>query len=231
VLQPAPKSDRYVAAYEPWDRPCWQWDALYTHIEQVRVAPFCPVEEQLARVHRYCHAGPQKEPFDRLSQAPPLAILLRGAPGSGKSTWAARYKAAYPEETVVISATNYFRGWDGVVRFQEHQLRESHGWCAVLFHQLLYLRTPRIVVDNTNLRCWEYATYWIATAGRAYRCFQKVCTGRYPNTNGVPDALVTRMRERFEQDTQLPHYQEEYGEEEHLEALSLATHPRSRTGG
>ena len=135
-----------------------------------------------------------------------MVILLRGAPGSGKSTWAATYKAIYPAETAVISATEFFRGADGIVRFEAGKLKESHLWCAQVFFQSMHRRIPRIIIDNTNLRGWEYRVYWMGVVRTAYRIFQHVCSGTWPNTSGVPEPLVKTMRRRLEVDKEIPHY-------------------------
>src|SRR5678816_3670288 len=100
-----------------------RWDAYCDEYKSIAVAPYAYLagrahaHEQAAylasRVAPPRHGLPCR---GASLQSPPLVILLRGAPGAGKTTWAARYKAKYPGETIVLSATDYFRGWDGVVR-------------------------------------------------------------------------------------------------------------------
>jgi hypothetical protein len=137
-----------------------------------RQPPLTFVTNALARLH-----GQSPEEY-WTQQVPPLVILLRGAPGAGKSTCAARYQARWPEETVIVSATDYFRDESGVVHFRLEELAASHEWCRQAFAYLCTFRVPRILVDNTHLRQWEYsATVHLATE-QGYRVFQHVCTPR-----------------------------------------------------
>jgi predicted kinase len=144
-----------------------------------------------------------------LEQAPPLVILLRGAPGSGKSTWAAHYKAKWASEAWVISATDYFRDHAGIVQFRSPWLSQSHLWCRNALYWLCQLRIPRIVIDNTHVHLWEYKEAAFIARAHHYRVFQHVCTGTWQNVNNVPDQLVRKMRAEFEHDADVPHYDEE----------------------
>jgi hypothetical protein len=138
-----------------------------------------------------------------------LVLLRRGAPGSGKSTWAAHYQGQWGREAWVISATDYFRDHAGVVQFRLPWLSESHRWCQNVLYWLCELRIPRIVVDNTHIHRWEYAETVRIARTHHYRVFQQVCTGTWPNVNNVPEDRVRQMRAEFEQDTDIPAYADE----------------------
>jgi hypothetical protein len=45
---------------------------------------------------------------------------------------------------------------------------------------------------------------------QGYRVYQRVFTGTYANTSGVPAALVARMRRTFEADTTIVHYVDDH---------------------
>lgn len=197
-----PRPSRFGGAPQPQ---CWQLHAYYYALTH-RVPPLWPSEEQQRVVHRECHADQPHTPGYWTTQAPPLVILLRGAPGSGKSTWAAQYQAHWPGETVVISATDYFRDVDGLVQWRQEEAKLSHAWCTTVLYWLCAWCTPRIVVDNTHLRHWELEANRMTPIVHAYRVFQHVCAGAWPNTSGVPEAQVVAMRKRFEASSLIPTY-------------------------
>ena len=101
---------------------------------------------------------------------------------------------------------SFFRDATGMVHFKESYLEQSHQWCENALYWFCQLHIPRILVDNTHTRHWEYAAAVRIATHHRYRTFQHVCTGTWQNTSGVPDSLVATMRTRFEDDKLLPHY-------------------------
>ena len=95
--------------------------------------------------------------------------IMRGIPGSGKSTVAKMLTK--PE--FICSADDYFMK-DGVYTFVQHEIGKAHQACLKKFVDLLHAYNAKaeydlgfrldaedviVVVDNTNLRRWEYETY------------------------------------------------------------------------
>jgi predicted kinase len=89
--------------------------------------------------------------------------ILRGASGSGKSTWAkTKSSGAYPEASFIVSADKYFMK-DGVYKFDPTKLQEAHSSCLQEYISLLQKKENyfpfRIVVDNTNCTIAEISPY------------------------------------------------------------------------
>jgi predicted kinase len=74
-------------------------------------------------------------------------IIMRGIPGSGKSTFA---KQKYPSATV-CSADHYFTDREGNYSFDIDYIQEAHEHCREEFAEAIALEEGLIVVDNTNL--------------------------------------------------------------------------------
>lgn len=125
--------------------------------------------------------------------------ILRGLPGSGKSTLIAK---EFPDATVV-SADHYFVDEAGVYRFDPARLKDAHGACLREFIHHVRGGNPRtIVVDNTNVCAWEMAPY-AATAqayGYEFEIVTIECdveTALKRNVHGVPEETIRRMADRL----------------------------------
>lgn len=136
-------------------------------------------------------------------------IIMRGPAGSGKSTWA---RKNHPD-AVVVSADHFWlvEMADGRQEyiFNIAQLPEAHQVCLCRFIDVVVAGHKKIVVDNTNIRKWQYRAY--AKIARAYGYavhiveFRPVsisdirkCVDR--NIHGVPEETVIRMCMEFEED-------------------------------
>ncbi len=135
--------------------------------------------------------------------------ILRGLPGSGKSTWIASNVSANAH---VFSADAYHMVLDGgrpVYKFDPANARKAHDWCLSQF--LLYLTrgAEHLVVDNTNLSAWEISPYY--RLAEVYGCEVEIVYLRCSpslslarNIHGVPEATILQMFARLMSDTLPP---------------------------
>jgi predicted kinase len=88
-------------------------------------------------------------------------IIMRGLPGSGKSTRALRHMNSAivaNEMSSIVSADDYFTH-DGLYDFNPSKLRDAHADCFSKFLIALIKGHNLIVVDNTNTQLWEFENY------------------------------------------------------------------------
>ena len=130
-------------------------------------------------------------------------ILLRGLPGSGKSTIANLIWNEY----AVCEADKYFIDKEtDEYRFDVTKLKDAHEWCRneveirMKDNQLNPQYYPEIVVSNTFTQEWEMKPYFDLADKHGYKIFTVIVENRHgsDNIHGVPADKVEVMKGRFE---------------------------------
>jgi predicted kinase len=120
-------------------------------------------------------------------------LLIRGLPGSGKTTLAKKYaQLGY----VHCEADQYFEV-DGVYRFDSSKLRAAHDDCLRRTIDAMDIGRS-VVVANTFTRRWEMEPYLRAAKKRGIKVRIIEATGTWKNIHGVPEDAIERMRARWE---------------------------------
>jgi len=119
--------------------------------------------------------------------------IVRGIPGSGKSTFAKSLGGSHFESDM------YFMQ-DGKYNFDPEKLKEAHNWCRHSVMDAMKLGTPKIVVSNTFTQKWEIEPYFILAEELGYRVFSIIVENRHGgrNVHDVPESVLTKMKDRFE---------------------------------
>lgn len=132
-----------------------------------------------------------------------VLFLVRGLPGSGKSTFAKHIWNDY----AICEADQYFIDKEtSEYKFDASKLREAHEWCRnqvetrMIDHQANPQYYPEIVVSNTFTQEWEMQAYLDLAKKYGYRVTTLIVENRHGNSNihGVPDDKLEIMRNRFE---------------------------------
>lgn len=121
-------------------------------------------------------------------------ILLRGIPGSGKSTVASLIT------DMVLSADDFFTDENGVYNFDASKLQAAHNWCKTRTETQMKASMKKIVVANTFTQKWEMDDYFNLAAKYGYRVHSLIAENRHGSVNvhNVPDTALDKMRKRFE---------------------------------
>lgn len=123
--------------------------------------------------------------------------IVRGLPGSGKSTHAKVVQATSENTCVHVEADMFFEDPDGGYRYDPTKVTEAHEWCLSVARDAVEAGFD-VVVSNTFTRVWEMQPYIDLAEANHVLLDVVVCTGTYENTHGVPAAAVEAMRQRWE---------------------------------
>jgi len=116
-------------------------------------------------------------------------FLIRGVPGSGKTTYAKTLGIADHYEADMWFEQNG--------EYDPAKIKLAHEWCQK--RALAAMQAGRdVVVSNTFTRLWEMDFYKDAARNLGVKVIEQVMTGEWPNVHGVPADKVRQMRQRFE---------------------------------
>jgi predicted kinase len=128
-------------------------------------------------------------------------ILLRGVPGSGKTTLGKTIlKCIASDDPDVISADDFFVDKNGNYNFDGSKLKLAHEQSIQRCSEKMKNKFTRIVVANTFTQKWEMERYYEMAERYNYRVFSVIVENRHgsDNVHGVSKEKVTEMTNRFE---------------------------------
>jgi len=128
-------------------------------------------------------------------------ILLRGLPGSGKSTLGdvILYTNQLTNQDV-LSADNFFIDKNGEYVFDGAKIKEAHNNCQQKCAERMKHEFLKIVVANTFTEEWEMKPYFEMAERYNYRIHTIIVENRHGNKNihNVPDEKLQSMKSRFD---------------------------------
>ena len=121
--------------------------------------------------------------------------IVRGVPGSGKSTFAQSL------DCPVFEADQYFIDSEtGEYKFDGSKIKLAHNWCKLRVEQSMEDDSQKIAVSKTFTQEWEMDTYYELAKQYGYRVFSLIVENRHGGVNehGVPEDKLEIMKNRFE---------------------------------
>ena len=129
--------------------------------------------------------------MDANGQRPrPVLTVVRGVPGSGKTTWAkATGRLVLENDMFHMAGGKYL--WDA------RRMKDAIAWCMETAERTLSAGMD-VVVANTFTKARHVRAYE-ALAARAGAGFEVVrCEGRFGSVHAVPEATLRSMESGFE---------------------------------
>jgi predicted kinase len=123
-----------------------------------------------------------------------VLFIVRGIPGSGKSTFAKTLGGQHYE------ADMFFIDEDGNYKFDGTKIKDAHKWCQSFVETDMVLEYPKIAVSNTFTQEWEMKPYMDLAKKHGYKVFTIVVENRHGgnNVHDVPEDKIEQMCNRFE---------------------------------
>lgn len=121
-----------------------------------------------------------------------ILYLIRGLPGTGKTTLAARL-AGYR-----VAADDYFTDSDGNYNFNPAHLGVAHEQCQLKIKGWMKSSLGGMAVHNTFSQQWEAQPYIDMAKEHGYTVVIIECQTILGNTHDVPEESIQAMRDRWE---------------------------------
>lgn len=126
-------------------------------------------------------------------------VLVRGLPGSGKSTYAKNWVEQDPYNRIHREADNFFiDSGDNSYRFNAKMLPYAHQWCIGSTAMGLY-NNISIIVSNTFTQVWEMEKYFQLAKDINVGVEIVEMKTQYGNIHSVPQDKLDKMKERWEE--------------------------------
>jgi len=122
-----------------------------------------------------------------------VLIIVRGLPGSGKSTFAQMLSKA------ICTADDWYMR-KGVYKWDYKFIGEAHEWCQRKCWRFMQKDISPIVIANTSITTRAMQPYFNMAETFGYEVFTVVVENRHGKTNihDVPEKTLLNMEEKFE---------------------------------
>lgn len=135
--------------------------------------------------------------------------IIRGLPGSGKTTLAKQMIAGHEYGFGPFEADQYFER-NGDYKFDKCKLKKAHNWCYdqvratfafLIDNAKVVEKEPNsalVIVSNTSSMIWEFQPYIDLAQKYNHEISVITCEGYYGSLHNVPLETIAKMRARWE---------------------------------
>ena len=118
-------------------------------------------------------------------------LLIRGLPGSGKTTYAKKFPALH------LEADMYFER-DGKYSYNADLIKNAHAWCQRTVSDALSQGLD-VIVSNTFVKVWELSNY--ALIAKKHNAQLEIIEMRevFSQAHDIPPEVIQRMKDQWEQ--------------------------------
>ena len=124
-----------------------------------------------------------------------ILIIVRGIPGSGKSTFAKEIVKMFPDDSVHWESDMFFMH-NGVYCWKPNKVNLAHRWCQQKVEKS-FDAVDIVVVSNTFTTESEMKFYLDFAKENGISVQIVRMENRFENEHGVPKAILEKMKARF----------------------------------
>jgi len=141
--------------------------------------------------------------------------IIRGLPGSGKSTYAQAAAQAAPNS--VHRETDMYFMDNEEYKFDASYLNKAHKWCRFSVECEMLNGTEKIFVSNTFTKISEITPYAQLTKDYGYAMIIIHMKHNFGSVHNVPYDTIERMKNRFVSNEDVVKYFENFVDIKHFE--------------
>lgn len=123
--------------------------------------------------------------------------LIRGLPGSGKSTFARKLVESNKNVISHLETDMFFFDEKGDYQFDVTLLSEAHRWCQMQCGSLLK-KKQSVIIANTFIKQWEITPYRQLAKKYDAKLVIKVCRGNYQSIHNIPESTIKKMQQQWQ---------------------------------
>ncbi len=120
-------------------------------------------------------------------------VLIRGLPGSGKST-----EAKTLDGFKHFEADMFFIDENGEYKYDASKIKDAHNWCKLETYKAVKNKQD-VVVSNTFTTNREIEPYFDIADMFGITPVIVECKGKWENVHNVPEDVIKRMTDRWEE--------------------------------
>lgn len=124
-------------------------------------------------------------------------FILRGVPGSGKSTVASIMSGG--DSSIVCTADDYHINEQGVYDWKPENGHKAHTQCFQKAEKLMKEGAPLVIIANTNTKHSDFKNYENCAETYGYKVHHLIVENRHggQNQHDVPDAVLKNMEKNI----------------------------------
>jgi predicted ABC-type ATPase len=123
--------------------------------------------------------------------------IIRGLPGTGKSTQADRLVLELDGEVTTLEADMWFMR-NGEYIFDASALGSAHKFCQLSAEYAMRSNEDHVIISNTFTTMKEMKPYLQLAKTYNYQVRVRKCIGEFKSIHNVPEETIAKMKDRWQ---------------------------------